>query len=92
MTSSTSTYRVSINYKSKVILLSKPLKECVYFNNNQNYIDRTYSINNQLVKVHRDTKNNRDSHYSPNYKTALDIFNRFKNTKKDYFFYNSMNN
>lgn len=92
MTSTTSTYRVSINYKDKVILLSKPLKECEYFHYYPNYIDRTYNINNQVVKVHCDAENNRDNHYTPNYKTALSVFNRFKQTKKDYFFYNSLNN
>ena len=92
VTSTTSTYRVSINYKSKVILLSKPLKECEYFHKDSNYIDGTYKLNNQLIKVHRDTENYRENHYTPNYKTALSIFNSFKTTKKDYFFYNSLDN
>ena len=92
MVTTTSTYRVSINYKTKVILLSKPLKECEYFKHNASYIDRTYKINNQLVNVHRDTENKRESHFAPNYKTALYIFYGFKAMKKDYFFYNSLDN
>ena len=92
MTTTTSTYRVSINYKDKVILLSKPLKECEYFHKDPNYIDKTYKINNQLVNVHRDTKNHRENHYTPNYKTAKLLFEKLKNTKKDYFFFNSLDN
>ncbi|UVD41277.1 hypothetical protein [Streptococcus phage vB_SbRt-pBovineS21] len=92
MTTSSSTYRVSINYKSKVILLSKPLKECKYFHNYANYIDTTYKLNNQVVNVHFDTKNHRSNHYTPNYKTAKLLFEKLKNTKKDYFFYNSLDN
>lgn len=92
MTTTTSTYRVSINYKTKVILLSKPLKECEYFNNKSNYIDKTYKLLNKTVKVHCDTKNHRENHYTPNYKTAKLLFEKLKNTKKNYFFFNSLDN
>lgn len=92
MTSTTSTYRVSINSKDKVILLSKPLETCEYFKHNSSYINGTYSIFNELVEVHKDTKNHRESHYIKNYKIAKILFNNFKNTKKDYFFYNSLDN
>lgn len=88
----TSTYRVSINHKSKVILLSKPLEECEYFNNDPNYIDKTYTLNSNLVKVHIDIDNNRFNHYTPNYKTAKFLFEKLKTMKKDYFFYNSLDN
>lgn len=88
----TSTYRVSINYKSKVILLSKPLEECEYFKNNPNYIDGSYTILNNTVKVHKDTENYRENHFTPNYKTAKFLFEHLKTTKKDYFFYNSLDN
>lgn len=91
-TTTTSTYRVSINYKTKVILLSKPLKECEYFNNKSNYIDKTYTLLNKTVKVHSDTKNHRDNYYTTNYKTAELLFEKLKNTKKNYFFYNSLDN
>lgn len=89
---STTTYRVSINYKDKVILLSKPLETCEYFKHNVSYIDGTYLIFNELVEVHKEPKNYRESHYVKSYKIAKILFNNFKNTKKDYFFYNSMEN
>ena len=90
--SATSTYRVSINYKDKVILLSKPLETCEYFKHNDSLIDGTYLIFNELVEVHKDTNNYRENHYVKNYKIAKIIFNNFKNTKKDYFFYNCLEN
>ena len=88
----TSTYRVSINYKDKVILLSKPLETCEYFKHNDSYIDGTYLIFNELVEVHKDSKDYRESHYIKNYKIAKILFNNFKNTKKDYFLYNTLEN
>lgn len=90
--SATSTYRVSINYKDKVILLSKPLESCDYFKDKTSYIDGTYLIFNELVEVHKDTNNYRENHYVKNYKIAKILFNNFKNTKKDYFFYNCLEN
>lgn len=92
MTTSTSTYRVSINHKSKVILLSKPLKECEYFKHKPHYINTVYVFNRELVNVHQDYDNYRENHYTPNYKTAKNLFEHFKKTKKDYFFYNSLDN
>ena len=88
----TTTYRVSINYKDKVILLSKPLETCEYFKHNDSYIDGTYLIFNELVEVHKDSKDYRESHYIKNYKIAKILFNNFKNTKKDYFLYNTLEN
>ena len=88
----TSTYRVSINYKDKVILLSKPLENCEYFKHNTSYIDGTYTIFSELVEVHKDTKNCRESHYIKSYKMAKILYNNFKKTKKDYFFYNCLEN
>ena len=88
----TSTYRVSINYKDKVILLSKPLETCEYFKHKTSYIDGTYLIFNELVEVHKEPKHYRESHYVKSYKIAKILFNNLKNTKKDYFFYNSMEN
>ena len=88
----TSTYRVSINYKSKVILLSKPLEECEYFNHKNDYINGVYIINKQTVKIHQDRDNYRENHYTPNYKTAKILFEHLKTTKKDYFFYNCLDN
>ena len=88
----TSTYRVSINYKDKVILLSKPLETCEYFKHNDSYIDGTYLIFNELVEVHKDSKDYRESHFIKNYKIAKILFNNFKNTKKDYFLYNTLEN
>jgi len=92
LTSTSSTYRVSINYKDKVILLSKPLETCEYFKHKSSYIDGTYSIFNELVEVHKDINNYRESHYVKSYKIAKILFNNLKTTKKDYFFYNSMEN
>lgn len=92
MTTTTSTYRVTINFKDKVILLTKPLKECEYFKNQPYYISCTYIINKELVKVHQDFDNYREYHFTPNYKTAKLLFNQLKNTKKGYFFYNTMEN
>ena len=86
------TYRVSINYKDKVILLTKPLKECEYFNRKDDYIDGTYKINNEIVKIHQDRKNFRENHFTPNYKTAKILFENLKTSKKDYFFFNTMKN
>lgn len=88
----TTTYRVSINLKDKVILLTKPLKECEYFNRKDNYINGTYTINNEIVKIHNDRDNFRENHFTPNYKTAKILFKNLKNTKKDYFFFNTMEN
>ena len=88
----TSTYRVSINYKDKVILLSKPLETCEYFKHKTSYIDGTYSIFNELVEVHKEPKEYRESHYVKSYKIAKILFNNLKNTKKDYFFYNTLEN
>lgn len=88
----TTTYRVSINSKDKVILLTKPLKECEYFNRKENYINGTYTIDNEIVKIHYDKDNFRENHYTTNYKTAKILFKNLKNTKKDYFFFNTMEN
>lgn len=88
----TSTYRVSINYKDKVILLSKPLETCDYFKDKASYIDGTYTIFNRLVEIHKDPKQHRESHYIKSYKMAKILYNNFKKTKKDYFFYNSLEN
>lgn len=88
----TTTYRVSINSKDKVILLTKPLKECEYFNHKDDYIDGTYKINNEIVKIHQDKDNFRVSQFTPNYKTAKIIFENLKTSKKDYFFFNTMEN
>lgn len=86
------TYRVSINYKDKVILLSKPLESCDYFKDKDSYIDGTYTILNRLVEIHKDPKNYRESHYIKSYKMAKILYNNFKKTKKDYFFYNCLEN
>ena len=88
----TNTFRVSINYKDKVILLTKPLKECEYFIRKDNYINGTCIINNEIVKIHKDRENYRENHYTTNYKTAKILFENLKKTKKDYFFYNTMEN
>lgn len=92
MTTTASTYRVSINFKDKVILLTKPLKECEFFNQTSHYIDGTYTINKETIKVHRDVDNYREYHFTPNYKTAKIIFENFRTSKKGYFFYNSLEN
>ena len=86
------TYRVSINYKDKVILLSKPLETCEYFKDKTSYIDGTYTIFNKLVEIHKDPIKHRESHYIKSYKMAKILYNNFKKTKKDYFFYNSIEN
>lgn len=88
----TTTYRVSINYKDKVILLSKPLETCEYFKHNDSYIDGTYTIFNRLVEIHKDPSQYRESHYIKSYKMAKILYNNFKKTKKDYFFYNCLEN
>ena len=88
----TTTYRVTINSKDKVILLTKPLKECEYFNRKDNYVDVTYTINKEIVKIHQDRGNFRENHYTTNYKTAKILFENLKTTKKDYFFFNTMEN
>lgn len=88
----TTTYRVSINYKDKVILLSKPLETCRYFKDKASYIDGTYTILNRLVEVHKDPIHYRESHYIKSYKMAKILYNNFKKTKKDYFFFNSLEN
>ena len=86
------TYRVSINYKDKVILLSKPLDSCDYFKDKASYIDGTYTILNKLVEIHNDTTTYRESHFIKSYKMAKILYNNFKKTKKDYFFYNTIEN
>ena len=86
------TYRVSINYKDKVILLSKPLETCDYFKDKASYIDGTYTILNRLVEIHKDTTQHRESHFIKSYKMAKILYNNFKKTKKDYVFYNSIEN
>ena len=88
----TTTYRVSINYKDKVILLSKPLETCDYFKDKTSYIDGTYTIFNKLVEIHKDQNQYRESHFIKSYKIAKILFNNLKNTKKDYFFYNCLEN
>lgn len=88
----TTTYRVTINSKDKVILLTKPLKECEYFNRKDNYIDGTYKINEEIIKIHYDRENFRENHFTSNYKTAKILYNNLKATKKDYFFFNTMEN
>lgn len=88
----TTTYRVSINYKDKVVLLSKPLETCEYFKDKAPFIDGTYTILNTLVEVHKDPIHYRESHYIKSYNMAKILYNNFKKTKKDYFFYNSIEN
>lgn len=92
MTTTNTTYRVSINYKDKVILLSKPLETCDYFKDKTSYIDGTYTIFNKLVEIHKDPRQHRESHYIKSYNMAKILYNNFKKTKKDYFFYNSIEN
>ena len=86
------TYRVSINYKDKIILLTKPLETCDYFKDKESYIDGTYTIFNRLVEIHKDTTQHRESHFIKSYNIAKNLYNNFKKTKKDYFFYNSIEN
>lgn len=83
-------YRISVNYKSKVILLSKPLDECLYFYDKHNFIDETYDYYNTHVEVHNDYEAFRESHFVKSYKMAKMLFNHMKKTKKDYFFYNTI--
>ncbi len=85
-------YRVSINYKDKIILLSKPLKTCDYFKDKASYIDCTYTIFNRLVEIHKDPRQYRESHFIKSYKMAKILYNNLKKTKKDYFFYNCLEN
>lgn len=92
MTTTNTTYRVSINYKDKVILLSKPLESCDYFKDKSSYIDATYTIFNKIVEIHKDPNQYRENHYIKSYKMAKILYNNFKKTKKDYFFYNSLEN
>ena len=84
------TYRVSINNKDKVILLSKPLETCDYFKDKNSYIDGTYTILNTLVEIHKDPNQYRESHYIKSYKMAKILYNNFKKTKKDYLFFNTL--
>lgn len=88
----TNTYRVSINYKDKVILLSKPLETCEYFKDKTSYIDGTYTFLNKIVEIHKDPSQYRTSHFIKSYKMAKILYNNFKKTKKDYFFFNSLQN
>lgn len=83
-------YRVSINYKTKVILLTKPLDECPYFYGKEKYIDGAYKYYNTFVEVHNDYDDFRESHYVKSYEMAKMLFNHMKKTKKDYFFYNTL--
>ena len=92
MTTTNTTYCISINHKYKVILLSKPLETCDYFKDKASYIDDTYTISNKLVEIHKDQKQYRESHYIKSYKVAKILYNIFKKTKKDYFFYNAIDN
>ena len=92
MTTTNTTYRVSINHKDKVILLSKPLETCDYFKDKASYIDSTYTIFNKLVEIHKDPNQYRESHFIKSYKMAKILYNNFKKTKKDYFFFNTMEN
>lgn len=87
---STNIFRVSINYKDKIILLSKPLDQCDYFKHKQSYIDGTYLIFNELVEVHKEPKQYREYHFVQSYKIAKILFNNLKSTKKDYFFFDTM--
>lgn len=86
------TYRVSINYKDKIVLLSKPLETCDYFKDKESYIDGTYTIFNRLVEIHEDKNQHRESHFIKSYKMAKILYNNLKKTKKDYFFYNCLEN
>lgn len=86
------TYRVSINYKDKIILLSKPLESCDYFKDKVSYIDGTYTLFSELVEVHKEPNGYRESHFIKSYKMAKILYNNFKKTKKDYFFFNSLEN
>ena len=92
MTTTNTTYRISINHKYKVILLSKPLETCDYFKYKASYIDETYTFFNKLVEIHKEPNQYRESHYIKSYKMAKILYNIFKKTKKDYFFYNSIDN
>ena len=92
MTTTNTTYRISINHKDKVILLSKPLETCNYFKDKASYIDGTYTIFNRLVEIHKDQSQYRESHFIKSYKMAKILYNNFKKTKKDYVFYNSIEN
>ena len=67
-------------------------KECEYFKKQPYYIDETYIINNETINVHKDFDNYREHHYTPNYKTAKLLFKQFKETRRGYFFYNSLDN
>ena len=85
MTTTNTTYRISINYKEKVILLSKPLESCDYFKDKTSYIDGTYTIFNKLVEIHKDPKQHRENHFIKSYKMAKILYNNLKKIKKSVF-------
>lgn len=81
----TSIYRISVNYKDKIVLLDKPLDEAPFFKNPRDYCQE----DDETIKalIHRD--NIRDELYFRNYKDASRFFNYLKVTvPKNVDFYN----
>ena len=67
----TTHYRVSVNYKSNIVLLDKPLKEAPFFKNPHSYCE----VNDPKTKALIHYGDLRNEYYFRNYKDAIRYFN-----------------
>lgn len=85
MTRHTTIYRISVNYKDKIVLLTKPLPECAFFKNPERYCQE----NNSKIKARIHYGNTRTEYYFRNYRDAQRYFNYLQKTEqKNYSFFN----
>ena len=81
----TTIYRISVNNRDKIILLTKPLPECAFFKNPVEYCQE----NNTKIKARIHFGDTRTEYYFRNYSDASRYFNYLQKTeKKNYSFLN----
>lgn len=81
----TTIYRISVNYRDKIILLTKPLPECSFFKNPVQYCQE----NNTRIKARIHYGDTRTEYYFRNYRDAVRYFNYLQKTEsKNYSFLN----
>lgn len=81
----TTIYRISVNNRDKIILLTKPLPECAFFKNPVEYCQE----NNTKIKARIHFGDTRTEYYFRNYSDASRYFNYLQKTEqKNYSFLN----
>ena len=81
----TTIYRISVNHRDKIILLTKPLPDCAFFKNPVQYCQE----NNTTIKARIHYGDIRTEYYFRNYRDTVRYFNYLQKTQsKNYSFLN----